>query len=99
MSSEQFNTSITTLWSHGLIELIEIPAYPTDQYITCIGVHYIVAHYITEIISVEQLQEITGGIMDFDVYIHDVLGVYNEKNIVESNLSMFHLHVILNTIK
>ena len=98
IGSEQFSTSITTLWSHGLIELIEIPAYPTDKYISCIGVHHIVAHYITEIIPVEQLQEIMGSIMDFDVYIHDVLGVYNEKNVVESNLSMFRLHVILNTI-
>ena len=98
MSSEQFSASITTLWSHGLIELIEIPAYPTDKNISCIGVHHIVAHYITDIVPVEQLREIMGSIMDFDVYIHDVLGVYDKKNIVESNLSMFRLHVILNTI-
>lgn len=96
MNSEQFNTCESNLWSHGLIELIDIPIYPTNQCISCIGVHHIIAHYITETISPEQLFEIIG---DFDILISvdELIKIYdqNEATLL-NNSGTALLHLILN---
>ena len=77
MTSEQFNISVTNLWSHGLIELTNVPIYPTNQCISCIGTHHIVAHYITETIPPEQLYE-TFNSFDQFMNIGDLLKVFQD---------------------
>ena len=62
MTIEQFNMCVANLWSHGLIELVDIPVYPTNQCIPCIGVQDIIAHYIIETIPLERLYEMFGSI-------------------------------------
>ena len=93
ISFEQFSTCVTNLWSHGLIELIDIPAYPTNHRISCIGVHHIVAHYITETMPVEQLYEMIQSAVNFDFNRDDILAAY-DKETVKSNLGISLLHVI-----
>ena len=68
ISIEQFNICLANLWSHGLIELIDIPMYPTNQSISCIGVHHIVAHYITETMPRKKIFEIIA----YDAYMDDI---------------------------
>ena len=80
MTSEQFNMSVTNLWSHGLIELTNVPMYPTSRYISCVGTHHIVAHYITETIPPEQLYE-TFNSFDQFMGMHDLFKVFMEENI------------------
>ena len=60
MTVEQFSLCIANLWSHGLIKLVDIPVYPTNQCISCIGVQNIIAHYIIETIPLEHLTKIFG---------------------------------------
>ena len=78
MTSEQFNICVTNLWSHGLIELTNVPMYPTSQYISCIGTHHIVAHYITETIPPEQLYE-TFNSFDQFMGMNDLFKVFLEE--------------------
>ena len=97
LSFEQFSTCVANLWSHGLIELIDIPAYPTNHHISCIGIHHIVAHYITETMSVEQLYEIIQNTLgDFSVIVaEDFIKPYDKENkITDSNIGIFLLHFI-----
>ena len=60
MTVEQFSLCIANFWFHGLIELVDIPVYPTNQCISCIGVQNIIAHYTIETIPLERLNEIFG---------------------------------------
>ena len=96
ISFEQFSTCVTNLWSHGLIELIDVPAYPTNHHISCIGVHHIVAHYITETMPVEQLYEKIQSVVNFDVNVYDDISEpYKKENeITSSNLGISLLHMI-----
>ena len=95
ISIEQFSTCVTNLWSHGLIELIDIPAYPTNHHISCIGVHHIVAHYITETMPVEQLYETIQSAVNFDINIDDISEPYDKENeIISSNPGITFLHWI-----
>ena len=92
---EQFNICITNLWSHGLIELIDIPAYPTNHCITCIGVHHIVAHYITETMPVDQLYEVLQNTTadNFNVHLDNVIEPY-KKELGNCNLGISLPHLI-----
>ena len=96
ISFEQFSTCVANLWSHGLIELIDIPAYPTNHHISCIGIHHIVAHYITETMPVGQLYEILQNTLgDFAIIIEDLFKPYDkEKEIAINNLGITFLHLI-----
>ena len=97
ISFEQFSTCVTNLWSHGLIELIDIPAYPTNHHISCVGIHHIVAHYITETMPVEQLYEIIQNTLgDFTIIIEEDLAkpYSKEKEIVDSNIGIASLQLI-----
>ena len=95
LSFKQFSVCMANLWSHGLIELIDIPAYPTNQCISCIGVHHIVAHYITETIPLEQLHKAIHSMIHGANVIGDVIEVYKkEKEIVESNPGISFLHMV-----
>ena len=97
-SVDLFNACIANLWSHGLIELIDMPVYPTNQCISCIGVNHIVAHYIIETLPLEQVYEMLSSIddcIDFD----NLMKVYNqEKNFFENNVSACLLYFIPNTL-
>ena len=97
ISFEQFSTCVANLWSHGLIELIDIPAYPTNHHISCIGIHHIVAHYITETMPVEQLYEIILNTLgDISITIEeDLTKPYEkEKKITYSNVGITSLRLI-----
>ena len=93
MSIEQLNMCVANLWSHGLIELIDIPTYPTNQCFSCIGVHHILAHYITETIPLEELYNIISSITDFSLYLFD-FGTACDDLSDETNLSILLLHII-----
>ena len=95
MNFKQFSVCIANLWSHGLIELLDIPAWPTNQCISCIGVHHIVAHYITETIPLdEQLCKIFKS-FDYGDISNDIIKVYDkEMEILESNIGICYLEFI-----
>ena len=100
MTAEEFSTCEFNLWSHGLIESIDIPVYSINQCISCIGVHSIIAHYITETLPLEYLQDLghisvlLGGLEDF-------LVVYfpEENAFVGTTLQFFVLSVMLMGIR
>ena len=76
MTSEQFNMCVTNLWSHGLIESTNVPM--ASHFISCIGTHHIIAHYITETIPPEQIYE---TINSFDKFmgVHDLFKGFQQE--------------------
>ena len=88
MTSELFSISVTNLWSHGLIELTNVPMYPTNQSISCIGTHHIVAHYITETIPPEQIYE-TFNSFDQFMGMDDLLKVFLEEKVQDYFVNEF----------
>ena len=98
MTVEQFNMCVANLWSHGLIELVDIPVYPTNQCISCIGVQDIIAHYIIETIPLEHLYEMFGSIEDFIGW-DDFMNVYDEEDkFLENNVGTTLLYLIPNML-
>ena len=98
MTIEQFNMCVANLWSHGLIELVDIPVYPTNQCIPCIGVQDIVAHYIIETIPLERLYEMFGSIENFIGW-DDFMKVYDEGDkFLENNVGTSLLYFIPNML-
>ena len=96
MTYEQFSTCIANLWSHGLIELIDLPKYPTNQCISCIGVHNIVAHYITETIPLQQLYAAMALQSEEFSCVDDIDD--NDNNIPNSNVGIVILDAFLKRI-
>ena len=95
ISVEQFNMCLANLWSHGLIELIDIPMYTTNHSISCIGVHHIVAHYITETIPHKKILEIIA----YDAYTDDIFDmIVQGEKITCNNPGLFCLWSIPNIL-
>ena len=93
-TSEQFNKCEFNLWSHGLIESIDIPFYPTNFHVSCITVHHIIAHYIIEAISFEEVIEMLQTIEShFDN--GKLMGIYIEEKFFMNNIGAFSLHLSL----
>ena len=54
MQAEQFEKCIENLYFHGLVKFDSVIFHPSNCAISCIGMHEIIAQYVTETISLEK---------------------------------------------